>query len=103
MRPLLNVTALLFICCQTRAQDLSWHYRKDDPATKKRVVQIDAHSSEQIKDGTGKFLLRDMTARLYDASGSTYKQIRSKQAIVDEKLGTLAYGSGLKTVIRLSN
>ena len=103
MRPLLTATVLLVVCYQGRAQDLNWHYRKDNPATKKRVVEIDAHSFAQTKEGNGRFLLRDMTARLYDSSGSMYKRISSKQAIVDEKLGTLAYGPDLKTVIRLSN
>ena len=103
MRQPLMFAVLLFVSSQTRAQDRSWHYRKDDPVTKKHIVQIDAESFQQTKDGDAKFMLRGMTARLYDAVGSSYKQISSKQAIVDEKLGTLTYGPGLKTTIVLPN
>ena len=103
MRPLLIIVALVFACSQTRAQDSSWHYQKDDPITKKHIVQIDAQSFQQTKQGNATFVLREVTARLYDATGSIYKQISSKQAIVDEKLGTLTYGPALKTVVKLAN
>jgi hypothetical protein len=101
MRMCLFISALVFISLQMRAQDSSWHYRKDDPITKKRSAQIDATSFQQIRDGHAK-LLHEMSARLYDATGSSYKQISSKQAIVDERLGTLTYGPSLTTVVKLA-
>lgn len=62
--------------------------------------KIDASSFERMTEGRAK--LFDMTARLYNANGSSYRQIRSKEAIVDERLGTLTYGPELKTVVKLS-
>jgi hypothetical protein len=58
-------------------------------------------SKSQIKEENAKFMLHNMTVRLYDATGLTYKQISSEQAIVDEKVGTITYGPDLKTIIRL--
>lgn len=47
-------------------------------------------------------MLYNMIARLYYASGLTYKQISSEQAIVDEKADTITYGRDLKTVIKFT-
>jgi hypothetical protein len=103
MRRLFFFAVISFACSQVQAQDSSWHYRKDDPTTKKHIVRIDAQSFQQGKEGTATFMLRDVTARLYDRSGTSFKQINSKHAIVDERLGTLTYGPDLNTVIRFKN
>jgi peroxiredoxin len=87
-----NINALL-------TEDTGWRYRKDDPVTKKKLVEIEAASFQQIADGQAK-LLHEMTARLYDSTGS-YNQISSQEAIVDEKSGTLLYGPHLSASLRL--
>jgi peroxiredoxin len=80
-------------------EDSGWRYRKDDPVTKKKIVEIDAASFQQIADGQAK-LLHEVTARLYDNTGS-YRQISSQEAIVDQKSGTLIYGPHLGVIVRL--
>lgn len=80
-------------------EDSGWRYRKDDPVTKKKIVKIEAASFQQIADGEAK-LLHEVTARLYDHTGS-YKQISSEEAIVDQKSGTLTYGPHLSAIVRL--
>ncbi len=82
-------------------EDSGWRYRKDDPVTKKKVVEIEAESFQQIADGQAK-LLHEMTARLYNSTGS-YSQISSQEAIVDEKSGTLIYGPHLSATVRLDS
>lgn len=81
------------------AEDSGWRYQKDDPITKKKIVEIEAASFQQIADGKA-MLLHQVTARLYDSTGS-FKQIRSQEAIVDQKLGTLIYGPSLSATVRL--
>lgn len=66
-------------------ENSGWRYRKDDRMTKKKIVEIEAASFQQIADGQAK-LLHDMTARLYDSTAS-YRQISSEEAIVDQKIG----------------
>lgn len=83
----------------TAAQDQGWHFRKDDPQSKRHIIQVDARSMEPTTEA-GTFLLHGMTARLYDSTGS-YKEISSKEAIINEEVGTLAYGPGLKATIKL--
>jgi hypothetical protein len=90
-----------FISLQLRAQDSGWHYRKDDPITKKHIARIYAASFRRIKDGHASYW-HNMTICLYDPSGFHDKQISSEEAIVDEKLGTLTYGPNLKTVVKLA-
>jgi len=82
------------------AQSSGWRYQKDDPVTKKKIVEIEAASFQQIADGQAK-LLHDVTVRLYDITGSSYKQIKSQEAIVDPKSDMLIYGPHLKMVARL--
>jgi hypothetical protein len=82
-------------------QNQAWHYRKDDPTTKKHVIQIDAASFESSA-GAETIKLHDMTVRIYNAS-SSFTQLKSKDAVINEKLGTLTYGPQLKTVLKLKN
>ena len=86
-----NISTLL-------AENSGWRYEKDDPVTKKKIVEIEAASFQQIAGGQAK-LLHDVTARLYDSTGS-YKQISSQEAIVDQKSGTLIYGPHLSETVR---
>lgn len=81
------------------AENSGWRCEKDDPVTKKKIVEIEAASFQQIADGQAK-LLHDLTARLYDSTGS-YKQISSQEAIVDQKSGMLFYGPHLSAAVRL--
>jgi hypothetical protein len=97
------VIAATFISISTAAQPepaKEWTYRKDDPKTHKPVIVIEAKSFTAMGDGHA-FRLGDMTARLYDKSGITYKQISSKEAVIDKRLGTLAYGPNEQTIIKL--
>ena len=87
------------ICMTAAAQSTGWHYENENPVTKKKVAEISAASFEQIADGQAK-LLHDVTARLYDSTGS-YKEISTKEAVVDLKSATLFYGPHLKMVARL--
>lgn len=80
-------------------ENSGWRYQKDDPVTKKKIVEIEAASFQPIADGQAR-LLHDVTARLYDSAGS-YKQISSQEAIVDQKSGMLIYGPHLSAVLRL--
>jgi hypothetical protein len=75
-----------------------WHFVKLNPKTKKLVVVIDAKSFMGTEEPHS-FRLQDMTARLYDGSGSSYKTINSKEAIINEKLHTLTYGAKEQTVV----
>jgi peroxiredoxin len=81
------------------AENSGWRYQKDDPVTKKKIVEIEATSFQSIADGKAK-LLHDVTARLYDNAGS-YKKISSQEAIVDQESGMLIYGPHLTATIRL--
>ena len=99
MRRALSIGALV-MCCQMLAQNAGWHYRKDDPATKKHILQIDAASFQSIRGGKAK-LLYGMSARFYKADG-TYTKFISRTALVDEQRGTLSYGPGLKQVAKLA-
>jgi hypothetical protein len=103
MRTSLVLSSLALLSFQLFAQQRQgWRYLKEDPKTKKHVVEIDAKSFDQTPDGRTQHL-HDMTARLYDANGVTFKQITSKEAVMDEKSGTLAYGPDLKTIVKLTN
>jgi hypothetical protein len=102
MRKLL-VIAATFISLGLAAQPESaqrWTYHKDNPKTHKPVVDVQAASFSPTGDGHT-FRLSDMTARLYDSSGVSYKQISSKEAVIDEQLGTLAYGPDHQTIVKL--
>jgi hypothetical protein len=88
------------ICLMAAAQSSGWHYQKDDPVTKKKIVEIEAASFHQIADGQAK-LLHDVTVRFYNSAGSSYKQISSQEAIVDQKSDMLIYGPHLKMAVRL--
>ena len=82
------------------AQSSGWRYQKDDPVTKKRIVEIEAASFQQIAGGQAK-LLHEVTVRFYDSAGISYKQISSQEAIVDQKTDVVIYGPHLKMVARL--
>jgi hypothetical protein len=97
------VIAATFISLGTAAQPepaKRWNYRQDDPNTHKPVISIEATSFTAAGDGRT-FLLGDMTARLYDSSGVSYKQISSKKAVIDKRLGTLAYGPNQQSIVKL--
>lgn len=81
------------------AENSAWRYQKDDPVTKKKIVEIEAASLQQIADGKAK-LLHDVVVRLYDNAGS-YKQISSQEAIVDQESGMLIYGPHLTATAQL--
>ena len=94
-------SALILVAVQMYAQqDQRWRYIKDDVKTRKHIVEIDAKSFERTDDAQT-FRLHGMTARLYDAGGSAYKQIASQEAIINEKTGTLTYGPRLDSFINL--
>jgi len=78
-----NIDALL-------AETSAWRFRKDDPVSKKKSVEIEAAFFQPLANGEAK-LLHQMNARLYDGTGS-YQQISSQEAIVDQRSGTLLYG-----------
>ena len=101
MRTLLVIGALA-LGLESPAQDKGWRFEKVDPITKLPIVKIDAKSFEATGDGST-FHLHDVTARLYDSRGLPAKQITSKEAIVDEKQGTLAYGPKLQSVVKMYN
>jgi peroxiredoxin len=88
-----NIDALL-------AETSAWRFRKDDPLSKKKSVEIEAASFQPLANGEAK-LLHQVTARLYDGTGS-YQQISSQEAIVDQRSGTLLYGPHLDKSLRLS-
>lgn len=79
-----------------------WHFRKDDPRTKKRVLTIDARSFEVTKD-PHVWRLHQMVAHVYQVGSSSFKEVRSENAIFDEKAGTLRYGPQMKDTMRLKN
>ena len=97
------VIAATFISLGTAAQPgpaKVWNYRKDDPKTHKPVLVIEAKSF--VATGNQHtFRLQDMTGRLYDSSGVRYRQISSKEAVIDTQLGTLAYGQNLQSAVKL--
>jgi hypothetical protein len=99
--PLIIGVAALLALQLTAQQQQRWHFRKDDPTTKKHVIQIDAASFEPTASAQT-IKLHDVTARIYNASGS-FTQIRSENAIVNERLGTLTYGPQLRNVLKLKN
>ena len=95
------LAASFLIATQLFAQSIPWHYEKVDPATRSRIIEIDAKSFDQTADGHLKYL-HNMTAKLYNANGSV-RQITSKEGIADMNRATLTYGPGLKSVISLKN
>ena len=100
MRNLLRISSLLIaISVQTPAQDTRWHFEKDNPKTKNHIIQIDAPKFQLTSD-PHTIRLHNMSARLYDSSGSSYKQIASEEATVDQKLRTLTYGPRMQTVVK---
>jgi hypothetical protein len=78
-----------------------WHFRKDDPQTKKEVLTIDAKSFEATKDAHV-FRLHQMVARVYQAGGSSFKEVKSESALFDERSATLHYGPQMKATMRLN-
>lgn len=93
---------LTLTCVAAMGQSSGWHYEKADPVTKKRIVQIDASSFEQIAGGQAK-LLHGVSVRFYNGAGLASEPIKSQEAIVDQISGTLMYGPHLKTVVQLAN
>jgi hypothetical protein len=79
------------VALELGAHSTSWHFVKDDPATGQHLVEIHAKSFDQTAGGHIKYL-HDMTARPFDARGSSFRHVRSKEAIINMQLGTLAYG-----------
>jgi len=93
MRTVLAISSLLLaMSFQTPSQETHWHFEKENPKTKKHIIEIDAAAFEQTSDRHN-ILLHKMSARLYDSGESSYIQIASEEATVDQKLGTLTYGS----------
>jgi hypothetical protein len=83
------------------AQQNGWRFVKDDPATKKHLIDMSAESFEQTGDGHTKYL-HNVTARIYDSNGKAFQTIHSKEAVVNFDSGTLTYGPQLKTVLSLN-
>jgi hypothetical protein len=90
----------LALCGLLVAQQDGWHFRKDDPHTKKHVLTIDAKSFEATKDPSV-LLLHNLAARIYRANGETFKEVNSDNAIVNLTSGTLSYGPELSKEIKL--
>jgi hypothetical protein len=82
------------------AQPKGWHCTKDDPATKKHVLDVSAESFDQTPDGRTKYL-HSVTARIYGSDGNTAQVIESKEAVANFETGTLRYGPDLKSVLSL--
>ena len=91
----------IFILQMSGQPTKAWHFVKDNPKTNHHIAQIDAKAFEPTANAQT-FRLHGMTARLYNAAGVTYKQITSKEAVIDEKLGTLTYGPRLNSVVKLT-
>ncbi|MBV9268789.1 MAG: hypothetical protein JO061_21655 [Acidobacteriaceae bacterium] len=94
------VLGLTFTVLCIGAQQKGWHYVKDDPATKKHIVDISAESFEQNANGHTKYLHK-MTARIYDSSGKVARVVKSEEAVANLESGTLRYGPDLKSVLIL--
>jgi hypothetical protein len=77
-----------------------WHFVKDDPATRKHALTIHAASFQSTSDPPV-IQLHKMVARIYQADGSTFKEVISADAVFNERLGTLRYGPHLSQVIKL--
>jgi hypothetical protein len=101
MRLLVFGLALVVVVPCIRAQQNGWHFVKDDPATKKHIVDVRAESFDQTGNGHTKYL-HDVTARIYDPGGNISKVIKSKEAVANLETGTLRYGPGLKSIVSLN-
>ncbi len=99
MRPNLMVCAAACTSLSLAAGK-GWHFVKDDPGTGKHIVEIDARSFQRTSEVKA-FQLQDVTVRIYNRAGTSHKEMRSKQAVIDEKLGILTYGPGLQSVLKL--
>ena len=96
------LTSALSAAIALGAQPTPWHYLKQDPSTKQHLVQIDAKSFDQTADGYTKYL-HNVTARIYNKNAKAIRAINTKEAIVNLKTGTLAYGPDFKTIVSLKN
>jgi hypothetical protein len=92
--------SVLIVCAALAAQQSGWHFRKDDPQTKKRVLTVEASSFEATKD-PNVLRLHNMAARIYQSNGETFKEVKSEKAIVNLTSGTLTYGPRLSKNIKL--
>ena len=99
MRPLVLGLAFLSLLC-IEAQPIGWHYVKEDPATRKHRVEINAEAFDQTVNGHTKYL-HNVTARIYDSSGKVTKIVKSKEAVANFETGTLRYGPDLKSALSL--
>jgi hypothetical protein len=94
------VVGLTLTVLSIEAQPKGWHYVKDDPATKKHIVDISAESFDQNANGHTKYL-HEVTAKIYDVSGNVTQTIKSKEAVANLENETLLYGPDLKSVLSL--
>ena len=65
-----------------------WQYHKDDPATNKPLVWVDAQSFDATKDPST-FELHGLSIKLYNKEATSYTFVQSEKALFDEGSGLL--------------
>ncbi len=65
-----------------------WQWTKDDPATNKPIVRVDARAFEGTHDPST-FELVGVRLRLYDKTGGAYTYVKTERALFNEGSGAL--------------
>lgn len=71
-----------------------WTYCKDDPKTKRRLVEIHAKSFAKTSN-PNVFRLSGVTGSIYEPGNSSYTKLNSQTVFFDERSKTLTSGRDL--------